>query len=189
MAYRPQTRIWQPSAATIAVLSYPALRSHLRIDSDDENDVLVAYEAAAVAMVESRTQRLLTRRSCVLRLQDLPGEFEPIELPGGAIGTITSVDVSGTPVTGCVAYGDSPAVLVPAANWPAVTATSGWPVTITYTAGFAAVPPDLLAAIKLIVGELYARRENGSAETIGEVPVSAECLMQPYRIRAIGANA
>ena len=75
------------------------------------------------------------------------------------------------------------AVLVPAADWPSVVG-EGYPVTITYVAGFIAVPMDLQHAVKMLVAEMYERRANAVEGPINRAIVSAEYLMEPHRIWA-----
>lgn len=174
-------RIWTPADLTASAVDVADLRSHLRIDNTDEYALITAYGLAATAMVERYTQRLMVRRSCVLSLSDLPTGQTPIPLSDGVVGAITSVVVDGVAVTGCTALGASPAMLIPAADWPTVTG-EGYPVVITYTAGFTAPPADLAAAVMLIVGDLFQNRSNSSEASMSEVPISAKALMQPHRI-------
>lgn len=184
MSYRPRTRVWSAAALSASVVSVATLRDHLRITSADEDDILAFYGASASVAVERWTQRLLMVRTTVLRLQDLPSGQCQIELPGGAVSSVTSVVADGETITGAVAVGDAPAMLVPAADWPVVVG-EGYPVTITYEAGYSTVPQDLIHAVLLIAGEMYMRRANGDDKQVYTVPVSAEYLMAPYRIRAI----
>jgi uncharacterized phiE125 gp8 family phage protein len=165
-------------------LSAPELRAQLRKDetAGNEDALINSLCLAAQGVVEKMTQRLLTRRSAVLRLTDLPSGKCPIELPGGEVASITSMTADAIAVTGTTFLGDSPALLLPAADWPTV-AGDGYPVIITYQVGFATVPEDLKAAIKLLASEMFERRANGEPGTMTEVPVSAQFLMDNWRIR------
>jgi hypothetical protein len=80
-----------------------------------------------------------------------------------------------------VALGDSPAVLVPATDWPVVVG-DGYPVVITYVAGYTTPPPDLLHAVKLLATDMFERRANSEDGPQNRVMVSAECLMARHRI-------
>lgn len=184
MSYRPRTRVWSCAAVTDSAVSLDALREHMRITSTDEDDLLALYGAAATARVERRTQRLLSVRQAVLRLQNLPSGTCMIDLPGGAVSSITSVVADGNAITGCTAVGDSPAVLVPASDWPVIVGT-GYPVVITYQVGYSAVPLDLIQAILLIAGDLFERRTNSDEKPSYAVEISAERLMESYVIRSI----
>lgn len=184
MAYRPRDRIWQAAAATVPVVSLADLKSHCRIDHDEDDLLLPTYEAAAVSSVEAWTQRLLTPRAVTLRMSDLPCSLTSIELPGGAVSTLTSVIADGVTLTGATVVGHSPALLIPATDWPIVTGT-GYPVTITYTAGYATVPPGLVHAVMMLAGHFY---ENREAVVLGvtatAMPLAVEHLMMPHRIWA-----
>jgi len=185
MTYRPRNRIWTAPAPSTVVVSLSAMKTHCRVIGADDDSALAACEAAAVQAVEARTQRLLTPRTVVLRLPDLPFGRLPIELPGGHVSAVASVVAGGVTITGALPYGDSPALLVPAADWPVLADPQGYPVTITYTAGYSTVPADLVHAVKLIAGEMFERREDASEATLTHVPISAEYLMMPHRIKAI----
>lgn len=181
MAYAPRARLWTVSAIDVPCVDIFDMTEHLRVSGLEEVAVIDGFIRAAQGMAEKRTQRLLTRRSVTLRLPGLPSGVMPVELPGGEVGTITSVTADGVAVTGSVAVGDSPALLLPATEWPIVTG-EGYPVVIVYQAGFATVPEDIKAAVKLLAAELFERRSNGSEAAVSEVPLAAKALLDPWRI-------
>jgi hypothetical protein len=123
----------------------------------------------------------LTPRTITLYLPGLPTGVEPVELPGGFVSALTSVTVDGAAKTGCTVIGHSPALLIPSTDWPAVTGR-GYPVTIVYTAGYSAIPVDLLHAVKMIAAEMYEQRETAVSGTTSAAVVCAEYLMAPHRI-------
>ena len=184
MVYRPRNRVYVPAPATATVVQLQDVKDHLRVTHNDEDYLIQQFIGAAVAIVERRTQRLLSQRQVVLRLPGLPTGFCPIELPGGVVANVTSVLVGAVAVTGALAYGDSPAQLVPAAEWPASDA-DGYPVVITYQAGFVAAPADLAIAVRMIAADLYERRSSAEIGQLSPVPISAEYLMAPHIIRAL----
>jgi uncharacterized phiE125 gp8 family phage protein len=177
MAYRPRNRIWMPAALSASAVSLVDMQEHLRVSDDGDVALINDISIAATAAVEKWTQRLLVRRQVVVKLC-------PIELPGGQVGAVETFTAEGVAVTGAAVYGDSPAVLVPSAEWPVVT-DKGYPVTITYTVGYLTVPQDLKAAVKLIASDLYERRGHSSEAPLSVVPISAEWLMARHRIMAI----
>lgn len=183
MAYRPRNRVWSAESFSAGIVPLLELKDHLRVSSESEDLLIVNLGLVATAAVERWTQRLLVQRQAVLRLTALPSGQCPIELPGGQVASISSVIADGATITGCTPLGEAPAVLLPSADWPLVTGT-GYPVTITYQAGYTAPPFELSHAVKMIAAELYERRSNGSADPITAVPVNAEALMAPYRIWA-----
>jgi uncharacterized phiE125 gp8 family phage protein len=184
MAYRPRNRIWMPAALSASAVSLVDMQEHLRVSDDGDVALINDISIAATAAVEKWTQRLLVRRQVVVKLPGLPIGLCPIELPGGQVGAVETFTAEGVAVTGAAVYGDSPAVLVPSAEWPVVT-DKGYPVTITYTVGYLTVPQDLKAAVKLIASDLYERRGHSSEAPLSVVPISAEWLMARHRIMAI----
>lgn len=184
MTYRPRNRFWVPAALSAAAVGLLDMKRHLRVDHDEEDGLIDDISRAATAAVERWTQRLLIQRAAVLRLPGLPVGLEPVELPGGEVASVTSVLAEGLPVTGATVFGDSPALLVPVANWPEVVA-DGFPVTISYVCGFAAVPQDLQAAVKLIASDLYERRGQSGERAVNMAAINAEWLMARHRIMAI----
>ena len=184
MNYAPRNRVWYVAAIATPCVETGAVRDHVRVTALGEDAEIISMILAAQGRVEKFTGRLLTRRTVTLKLPGLPSGACAVELPGGEVGTLTSFTVDGVALTGVQAFGDSPAVALPAAEWPSVTGTV-YPVTVIYQAGFAACPPDLVQAVKLLVGDFYSWRSNAEEGTISEVPMSAKALMDPWRIRPI----
>lgn len=174
-------RIW-----TLADLPSPAvdlqqLRLHCKVDASEEDILLQAYAMAATLHVEKASQRVLVRRSAVLRVASLPSGRCPLILPGGAVASVTAMTIEGTAFTAFEVIGDSPARMVPTADWATVT-QEGYPVTVTYVAGPAAPPANLATATFLIAAELFSRRSEGSLDPVSVVPVSAASLIDKSRI-------
>ena len=69
---------------------------------------------------------------------------------------------------------------LPGSTWPA-TADQPGAVSIVYTAGYGpdatTVPPNLVAAIKLLVGHWYRNREATSEVALSEVPLGVQFLI------------
>lgn len=181
LGWRPRDRVVTPAPATAPIVGLLAMKQHLRVDHDDEDGVIEGLTSAAEAVVEGYTQRLLSPRQVVLLLPSMPSGRDPIELPGGTVSAVSGVTISGTAFAGCVAVGDAPALLVPPTEWPVVD-LGGYPITITYTAGYQAPPPDLVVAVKMICASLYENRQNSAATAQSPVPITAEYLMQKHRI-------
>lgn len=181
-ALRPYDRVFTPAALTTLVVGLTDLKAHLNVVSARDDDLISAYGMAAQEMVERTTGRLITARSCTLRLNDIPAD-DPIELPGGPV-TLGSVVIDGNTITGCAVYGDAPARLYPADSWPAVVGTV-YPVVITYTAGHSSIPAALATAVKIIVADLYDRRESATPDQAYASPYAASELMRLYRIKPL----
>lgn len=182
--WRSKNQIVEASAPSgAAVVSTADIRAQVRVDHNDEDALLDAFVAAAEQHVERSIQRYLRPRDVTLRLPCLPVGLVAVALPGGVVSNLASVLIDGAAFDGCVVLGDSPARLVPPSDWPRPEGEV-YPVVITYTAGFATVPADLIVAVKMIAAEMYERRETGSAENLASVPVNAALLMRSHRIWA-----
>jgi uncharacterized phiE125 gp8 family phage protein len=184
LGWRPRDRVVTPAPPVSPIIGTFEMKQHLRVDHDDDDGLIEGLTAAAVAVVEGYTQRLLSQRQIVMLLPSLPGSRHPVELPGGKVSFIASVTINGAAFDGCIAAGDSPALLVPPRDWPS-TELGGYPVTVTYTAGYQVTPPDLLVAVKMVCASLYENRHNSASTTQSPVPISAEYLMQKHRIAPI----
>jgi uncharacterized phiE125 gp8 family phage protein len=183
MAYRPVNRIVEIADLTQSPVTGAALFEHLRVDGAEEAVLIETLAAAATAHIERFTNRLLQVRDVVLRLPSLPTGQCPVELPGGKVVSVTSVLIDGVAFTGATAVGEAPALLLPNADWPAVTGEGYYPVVITYKAGYVDAPQPLLVALRMIVADLFEHRMSGMAGAVSEVPFAARTLMLPYRIR------
>lgn len=157
------------------------LKEHLNVTHSDDDQVIDGIGQAATAAVEKETQRVLVQRAAVLRRSCLPPGRCPIRLPGGHVQEVTEMTVDGVPVTGLEVIGNSPALLVPAADWPVVTG-QGYPVTIAYLVGPAVPLADLIIAVKMIATDMFDRRSGGGADAGAGVPDGAVRLMERHRI-------
>lgn len=105
-----------------------------------------------------------------------------------------STDLEGSPqtpvietVTGQVDTSCAPPRILPAFGecWPA-TARVPQAVKIQFTAGYgepADVPPDIKAAVKLVLGSLFEHREDIVVGTSSsELPRSSKAILAPYRL-------
>lgn len=169
---------------TESAVSLSELKDHCHVSGDDESYLLNEVGLAATAFVERWTQRLLSPRAVVLRLAQPPCGKTPLDIPGGVVQALTSVEIDGVTVSGLSVHGDSPARIYPTDDWPAAVGTD-LPVVVTYTAGYTAAPYPLKQAVKLIAAELFDQRRQGSEKPMTTAPVSAEYLMANFRIRAV----
>lgn len=157
---------------------------------------LRAFLAAARDHVEQYTGRRLITQVWREDFDRFPAD-RPLELslaPVASVdqiqyvapdGTLTTLDLAEVLVetTGLLAR------LAPAygLRWPATRETWG-AVRVTYTVGYGAspadVPPSIRAAMKLMLGHLYANREAVITGTIASaLPLAVESLLATYRIR------
>lgn len=175
-------RIWTLADLPAAAVDLQRLRLHCKVDSAEEDALLQTYALAATLHVEQASQRVLVRRSSVLRVAALPRGRCPLELPGGTVASVTSMTIAGAAFTAFEVLGDSPARMVPDVEWPSLT-QDGYPVSVTYVVGPATPPADLATATFMLAAEMYARRSEGSLDPVSIVPVSAASLIEKRRIR------
>jgi uncharacterized phiE125 gp8 family phage protein len=149
---------------------------HLRVDGDDDSDLIQALQAAVTERCEAETQRALITQTWDWVLDAFPAATY-LELPKPPLQSVTFiryVDMAGVTQTW------SPSLyLVQAPAGPRATRGrialpfSGiWPialpqmgaVTIRFVCGYGAaqddIPASLLAAMKLDLGTLYENREG-----------------------------
>lgn len=168
-----------------------AAKAHLVVHNDLDDTLISAQITAARVAAETYTGRVIAPAAYRLTLDS----FMPsIEIPKSEFISVTKldyVDRDGTtqtlsPADYSVRYCKTCRCIVPAYNtqWPA-TEPGFDKVTLEFDAGYAAgtVPADLVAAIKLILGELYLHRED-SVDGIANnaVPITSQHLMRPYRL-------
>ena len=179
------------TAPAVEPITLAEAKLHLRVDHDDEDDLITALIVAARRQAETFTRRALVEQTWRLTLDAFPAA--PIRLPMGRVSTISHVkyvDGAGAWQTWAadnyLADLDSvPARIVPAygQSWPSARRQLA-SVEIRFVAGFgnaAAVPADIKAAIKLALGDLYEERsaKSGGSPNLSPVPAS---LLWPYRI-------
>lgn len=174
-------KIWTLADLTVPAVDLQRLRLHCKVDSPEEDILLQTYALAATLHVEKDSQRVLVRRSAVLRLANLPSGRCPLVIPGGVVASVTSMTIEGASFTAFEVIGDSPARMVPTVDWPAVT-VEGYPVSVAYVAGPAVPPANLATATFLLAAEMFARRSEGSLDPVSIVPVSSASLIDKCRI-------
>lgn len=158
-------------------------KQHLEYEDDDRDDLINQYIAAAAGWVESFTGLLLTRRAVTRRV------------PSGC--SFFDVAVGPDPVIDSLTYLDSDLVeqTVPPADYALVNGRI-YPVSslpyarygfvATITAGYDTdAPADLTSAQLLVIGHLFANREEvreaGRGMALAELPLGALALAGPYR--------
>ena len=171
-------------------LDLDLVKAHLREESDDFDTLIGAYIDAAVSHLDGPhgwLDRAVWPQTLELR-QNVFGS--PVRLPYGPATAITSVkyvDSNGTEQTLAsdqyLLTNGGELDLAYSASWPNLRGDAEG-VRIRYTAGFASLPPAILSAVLLMVGDLYAFRETAQVGSVaGRIPMSAavENLLAPFR--------
>ena len=180
------------TAATTYPVTLAEAKLHLRVDGTDEDTLINALIAAATQQAENYTWRTLM--TTVYEYVD--DSFDKrIELDTYPIVTIDSIkyyDLNSVQQTLIASQYESnllecPAIVRPKDGyyWPD-TITRFDAVTVRFTAGYAsaaAVPAAIKQAILMIVGHLYANREDVVTGTqVNTMPQSSQYLLNTYRV-------
>lgn len=168
-------------------LSLEDAKAHLYVDHEDDDGVIEAFVAAATAHVERVTSFLLAEQTWQQDFDSFCGIIRLTKGPVSAVDSITYRNEAGQlstvdgddyglfadSISSYVRFKDNfsrPSDLYQAAA-----------VRVTWTAGQEEVPAPLIAAIKLIVGDLYANREAKTENNLQENP-TVKALLSTYRI-------
>lgn len=186
----PATLIGGPALEPV---SLEEVKAHLRVDHDEEDDLLAAAIVAARSHVESATRRVLVAQTWRVHLDRWPRQ-RLIRLP---VAPLISVDEMR------VRTGDGPTVVddedyavdtasVPgrlflSGDVPSPTTRGPGAIEIDLTAGYGAlassVPSPLRHAIRMLVAHWYEQRGAVADGHVGAtVPLGFAALIAPYRI-------
>jgi len=172
-----------------------AAKLHLKMDGIDADDLLIAAQlSAARAMCEANLSQAFVTTSFLLKLDGWPtdrcGVVErEILLPRCPLISVASVSyrdaadaltVMSTSDYDVLTGKPGRVALKPAASWPSVDPLRRDSVEIAFTAGYGsatAVPPNIKAAVLLMLGHLYINREAVVAGSMTEVPLTVSALL------------
>lgn len=167
-------------------------KEHLRVVHTDDDRYISTLLLAATKWAEDFQCRTYVSRSHTMYLDEWQTIIRPTYSPLISTGLeIKYIDTDGTEQTLSSAYyrvdtDTEPGRITEAYgySWPDIRYVTN-AITITYTAGYGtaeAVPDDIKAAIKLIVGHLYEHREVVSEIKLNIVPFSAKELLWTDRL-------
>jgi uncharacterized phiE125 gp8 family phage protein len=168
-------------------------KAHLRVTDDTEDTLIAAYIAAACGHIDGPAgwlnraigQQTLEMRGSFFTGCDWALPFPPVTSvisvkyldSDGAEQTLDpdQYDVRGNVVAR--AYGTS---------WPSSRSTAET-VRVRYEAGYEVIPPAIIAATLLMVGDLYNFRETavggqGAAAVAVPMSTAVEALLAPFRV-------
>lgn len=190
------------SPASEEPLTTDEAKLHLRIDVDDENDLIDALIASARSIAEKRMGRALMTQQWKLSLERFPECAIPIVLPIPpfvSVDSIVYVNEDGTEISMddslYKTYEDSMSrcVLHPIFGelWPSTRRCLD-AVRITFTAGYAnaqSVPDPIKSWMKIMIGTLYANREavvSGATQASSFLPRTfCDGLLDPFVVPSI----
>jgi uncharacterized phiE125 gp8 family phage protein len=189
------------------VLTPEDAKAHLRVDFDDDDELIESYIAAAIQNIDGRDGwlgRALASQTWELRLPefcDRGGREIKIPLPpliavesvkyydtDDALQTFTAGDYE---VVGAGGFGKARVVLKSGKAWPGI-AKRAENVVVRFTAGYVdggnsppsgTVPAPILTALKRQVASMYENREAMVINaTVTKLPGALEGLLSPLRV-------
>jgi uncharacterized phiE125 gp8 family phage protein len=172
---------------------------------DDIDDAMIeGWLSAAREYCEDFLGLSLATKTLEIALDEFPTSLSVggkyIELPMGPVRDILFIsgeepssdmdsDSELDPTTYVLDTYRTPNRIAPVSSWPIVTAATN-AIVIRYLAGYGVdsdggqvLPKSIRAAILLILGHLYAHRENDTEVALTTIPTGAEALMRPRRVR------
>lgn len=192
--------MWAPVIVTTAAAAEPLLlddaKTYLRVDGSSEDDLITDLITEARAHVEARTGTKLYTQTLTLRTDDWSDLVRLPVAPLQSITSITYTDTDGasqtlaTSVYEARLYGLEPSIVLKYNQvWP--TIRTGSLIVIVTVAGYGvadAQPPETMAAVKLVLGDIYAFRETAQVGTVpGVIPsaASVEALLANHKLHLI----
>lgn len=196
------------TAATEYPVSLAEAKLHLRVDIDDDDDLITSLIGAATEHVEASTARALVSRTIDFYLPQFPCNSGQIDLPLSPVSSVTNLvftdsaatahtwTVSGTnllnelgTINAHIDLVNTPARLVLAYSqaWPSNVLKTANAVKVRVVAGYGAataVPKWAKQAILLLVGTWYMQRESitvDQRESLA-VPHTVELLLAPHKV-------
>ena len=190
---------------TAALITAPALepvtladaKAHLRLDTDDDDQLLTAAIVAARVHVEALTRRLLIEQGWRVYLDQWPRKrivrLSPAPLI--AVDAVTVYDANGDPTV--VAADDYevdtvavPGRLVLSGSAPVVVGKAVNGIEIDVTAGYGPssvdVPAPLRQAIMMLTAHWYEHRGVVGHDMAGAIPpLGFDALIAPFRVLSL----
>ena len=164
------------------------VKLHLRVDTTDDDDLITALIPAAREFAEHYTGRSLVVRTLEMAMHRFP-EYH-IDLEASPVTSVVSIkytDAAGVEQTvpdtdyTLSLYGDSRRVSRGyLKQWP-ITQDIADAVRIQYVAGYETLPGAARAAMLLLIGHWYARREAVGDVKVSEVPLGAINLLNTVK--------
>lgn len=172
-------------------ISLVEAKLHLRVDHDDEDDLITTLIAASTEWLENALDRKLVAGSWRLELASFASVIELPYPPLVSVDQVQYVDLDGTTqvVAESVYEVDttvSPGrlMLADGQSWPSTKLTNA-AALISFSAGYGAaadVPAMAKAAIKLLVGHWYENRETAVAGLqVKESPMAVQAIVHSLR--------
>lgn len=172
-------------ASSTAVISYADAKMHLRLTTDDEQDLVQAFIDAAVEAAENYTGKSINVYSITAVaktfINDLSLDYGPVKANFKIEYYNTSNTLVELPATNYVVLNDTGAACIAFNDTGSLPVVYDRPdgIKITYEAGqvATAVPVVFAQFIKLCIAFLFENR----ADTIDKLPRFMYSLIRPYK--------
>lgn len=176
------------------LVSLAELKTHLRIDSSDEDAYLPSLITAARIYCENYTSRTIGTKVLEGILDDFPfrNYIDLYESPVQSLTSIKYIDNNGDETTWNSSYYVTNLDIIPekicpayGQTWPSFVPYPSGAVRIRYTTGHTSnnLPEAIKQSILLVAGDLYENREATTEKRVYELPFAVKALLTPYRIR------
>jgi hypothetical protein len=159
----------------LELISLADIKTHLRVVSDIEDELITSYVMAAVSFIESECKILLGE--CTITDTITNDKFNiHIFNHYPFTGFKTFIDSEGVDITPI----DTDLTLSTLKDIAQDFDFTNNSITVTYTAGYDPVPSDLMHALRLMVGSFYNFRESEVVGNVKPNPAVA-LLLNNYR--------
>jgi uncharacterized phiE125 gp8 family phage protein len=177
--------MWRPVVVTAAPAAEPLTtadaKAHVRVDHTDDDALIASLSAAARAHVEARTGTRLYTQTVSFKTDDWQ-DFVILPIcPVQTISSISYTDTAGDVITLPTTVYETrldllePAIVLKHGQvWPIIR--EGSLITVTAVVGYGAAgaqPPEVMQAIRLLVGDWYDHRATVSDAPKVAVPMAA----------------
>lgn len=181
------------SGPAIEPLTTAEAKSHLRVDTSDDDTLIDSLILGARHFIENYTGRQLIQATWVLRRDGFANE---LYLPRGPLSSVSSIQyidqdgatqtLAGSAYTVDAHSNPGRVVLAYGQTWPNVRDQIN-NVTITFVAGYGTavtdVPEPIRQAMRLLVAHFYETREPYIVGTSASpVPFAIESLLWQYKV-------
>jgi uncharacterized phiE125 gp8 family phage protein len=185
------TRVSGPASDPVSLAE---AKAHLRVDSIDDDAMIVSYLLAARRHIEDIASVAMRTQTFDMTLDQLPCgtvELPLLRYPLQSVTSITYIDSAGALQTWAAANYQVDATTIPGRVKPAPDAT--WPsarvqmaaATVRFVAGYAddACPDELRHAVLLLTAHFYENREPVNiGNIVNKIPFAVDALVAPFRL-------
>lgn len=177
--------MWRPVVVTVAPAAEPLTtadaKAQVRVDHTDDDALIASLSAAARAHVEARTGTRLYTQTVSFKTDDWADLAHLPICPVQSISSISYTDTAGDVISLSTDIYETrldllePSIVLKyAQTWP--TIREGSLITVTAVVGYGAAgaqPPEVMQAIRLLVGDWYDHRATVSDAPKVAVPMAA----------------